>query len=100
MLEKGNSQRNDFSGKKKDLMATRDDYDESTKQDEEKTNMDLMANVFSNFDFDNESLDEKIEVLSYLSHGNILNILNEFLNKNHNLSSKLKNLIQTHFILS
>lgn len=65
--------------------------------------MALVAYILSSSDFDydpnNQSVDEQIEVLYDLSRNDLLNMLNELLNKNHNDSSKLKNLWKAHSIL-
>lgn len=84
-------------GKKKVLMATWDDYDESSNEDEEQANMTLMANV--QCDSNSESVEEEIEVLFDFSCNKLIIMLNEILNKNHNISAKLKNLIKDHSIL-
>lgn len=52
------------------------------------------------FDYENESVDKEIEVLSSLSYYELLIMLNEFLNNNHNASSKLKPLRKPHVILT
>lgn len=52
----------------------------------------LFADVCSNFDTDNEYVDDKIKVLFDLSLNELIIMLNEFLNEDHNVSSKLKNL--------
>lgn len=48
----------------------------------------LWKNVHSDIVF----VDDKIELLSDLFYNELIIMLNEFLNKNHNVSSKLKNL--------
>lgn len=53
-------------------MATLDDFDE----DEEHANVALITDVC--YDSKNESIDEKIEVLSDISHNELISILMSF----------------------
>lgn len=48
--------------------------------------MALMEDTHSNSDSDDESVVEEIEVLSNLSHNELIVMLNELLNKNHKIS--------------
>lgn len=88
-MEKGRLQRKVVTTKKKGLMATWDDLDESPDEEEQHVNMALMENTHYEFDSDHAFYfdSEVVGVIFYISRCKLINVIKEFLDKKHNIKN-------------